>query len=106
MKFITKKLAYLNEYFNSIDDYQKSVNNLKKEDFFSKLKNDYLSDKETERTVDLIKRFNIKNREELTQRYSKSDVLLLACGFEKSIKVSVGELGINLLYCVSLPEYT
>ena len=106
MKFITKKLAYLNEYFNSIDDYQKSVNNLKKEDFFSKLKNDYPSDKETERTVELIKRFNIKNGEELTQRYSKSDVLLLACVFEKSIKVSVGEFGTNLLYCVSLPDYT
>ena len=32
--------------------------------------------------------------------------LLLACVFEKFIKVSVNEYGINLLYCVSLPGYT
>ena len=40
-KYLTKKLAYPYEYFNSADDYQKSVDNLKKEDCFSKLKNDY-----------------------------------------------------------------
>ena len=36
----------------------------------------------------------------------KSDVLLLACVFEKFIKVSVNEFGINPLYCISLPGYT
>ena len=38
-KYLNKKSAYPYEYFNNIDDYQKPVNNLKKEDFFSKLKN-------------------------------------------------------------------
>ena len=37
-KYLTIKLAYPYEFFNSIDDYQQSVDNLKKEDFFSKLK--------------------------------------------------------------------
>ena len=41
-KYLTKKLAYPYEYFNSIDDYQKPVNNLKKEHFFSKLKKNVL----------------------------------------------------------------
>ena len=50
--------------------------------------------------------FNIKNGEELTQLYIKSDVLALACVFEKIIKVSFNEIGINPLYCVSLPGYT
>ena len=36
---LNKKLAYPYEYFNSIDDYQKPVNSLNKEDFLSKLKN-------------------------------------------------------------------
>ena len=36
----------------------------------------------------------------------KSDVLLLACVFEKFKKVSVNEFNINPLYCVSLPGYT
>ena len=31
---------------------------------------------------------------------------MLACVFEKLIKVSANEFGINLLYCVSLPGYT
>ena len=105
-KYLTKKLAYPYEYFNSIDDYQKPVNNLKKEHFFSKLKNKCPDDEEIQRTMNIIERFNIKNGEELTEIYLKSDVLLLACVFEKFIKVSVNEFGINPLYCVSLPGYT
>ena len=88
-KYLTKKLAYPYEFFNCIEDYQKPVDNLKKEDFFSKLKNKCPDDKEIEITKDIIQKFNIKNGEELTEIYSKSDVLLLACVFEKFVKVSV-----------------
>ena len=38
--------------------------------------------------------------------YCKSDVLFLVCVFEKFMKASVNEFGINPLYCVSLPGYT
>ena len=37
-RYLTKKLAYPYEYFNSIDHYQKPVDNSKKEDSFSELK--------------------------------------------------------------------
>ena len=80
-KYLTKKIAYSYEYFSSIDAYQKPVNNLKKEEFFSKLRNDYLSDKEIERTKEIIKRFNFKNGEELTRILLKRDVFLLTCVF-------------------------
>ena len=105
-KYLTKKLAYPYEYFNSIDDYQKPVDNLAKEYFFSKLKNKCPDDEEIQRKMDNIKKFKIKNGEELTEIYLKSDVLLLACVFEKIIKLSVNEFGINPLFCVSLPGYT
>ena len=105
-KLITKKLRYPYEYFSSVEDYQKPVDNLKKEDFFSNLKNDYPDDREIERKKQIIKLFNSKNGQELTQPYLKSDVLLLTCAFEKFIKVSFNEIGINPLYCVSLPGYT
>ena len=105
-QYLNKKLAYPYEYFNSIDDYKKPVNNLKKEDFFSKLKNDYPDDDEIERTKEIIKLFNIKDGEELTKLYCKSDVILLADVMEKFVKVSFEEYGINPLYCVSLPGYT
>ena len=78
-KYSTKKSAYPHECFNSFEDYQKRVDKLKKEDFFSKLKNDYPSDKEIERTKENIKLFDIKNGEKLAQLYVKSDNLLLAC---------------------------
>ena len=48
----------------------------------------------------------IKDGEELTKLYCKSDVILLADVFEKFIKISFEEYGINPLYCVSLPGYT
>ena len=79
---------------------------MKKNDFFSKIKNDYPSDKKIERTREIIKRFNNKNGEKLTETNLKSDVLLLTCVFEKFIKVSVNEFDINPLYCVSLPGFT
>ena len=100
------KLAYPYECFNSIDDYKKPVNNLKREDFFSKLKIDYLDDDEMERTKEIIKLFNIKDGEELTRLYCKSDLFLLADVFEKFVKVSTEEYRINPLYCVSLLGYT
>ena len=64
---LTKRIAYLYEIINSIDDYKKPVDNLKKEDFFSKLKNKCPDDDEIERTKEIIKLFYIKNGEELTK---------------------------------------
>ena len=49
---LVKKLAYPYDYFNSIDDYQKPDDNLEKENFFTKNKNDVLM---------MIKRTNKRN---------------------------------------------
>ena len=48
----------------------------------------------------------MKNAEELIELYLKSDVVLLTCVFEKLTKISIQEIGLNLLYFVSLPSYT
>ena len=85
-QYVNKKLAYPYQYFNSIDDYKKPVNDLKKEDFFNKLKNGYPDDDQIERTKEIIKLFNIKDGEDLTKLYCKSDVILLADVFEKFVK--------------------
>ena len=68
-KYLTKKLSYPNEFFNCIEEYQKPADNLRKDHFFSKLKNKCPDDEEIERTMDIIKRLNIKNGEELTEKY-------------------------------------
>ena len=66
-RYLNKKLAYPYQYFNSIDDYQKPVDNLKRKDFFSELKNKCPDDEEIERTKEIIKLCDIKNGEELTK---------------------------------------
>ena len=66
-KYLTKKLAYPYKFFNTIEVYQKPVNKLKKEDFFSKLKNKFPDDEEIEQKREIVKRFDIKNGEELTE---------------------------------------
>ena len=71
---LTKKLAYPYLFFNCIEDYQKPVDNLKKENFFSIIKNKCPDDEEIERTKEIIKAFDIKNGEELTQIYLEGDV--------------------------------
>ena len=103
---LAKRLAYPYEYFKSLDDYKKFVDNIKEEDFLSELKNDYPNDKEIERTKEIAKMFNIKNGDELTHLFLKSDVLLLSCVFEWFIRRWVNEFDISLLCCVSLPGYT
>ena len=103
---LNKKLGYPYQYFKSINDNKKPVNDLKKENFFSKMKSDYPDDEEIERTKEINKLFDIKNGEELTRLYCKTDGILLTDVFEKFIKVSFEEYKINHLYCVSLPGYT
>ena len=105
-QYLDKKLTYPYEYFNSIDDYKKPVDNIKRENFFNKIKNDYPDNDEIERTREIIKTFNIKDGEDLTRLYCKTDVILLADVFEKFVKVSTEEYKINPLFCVSLPGYT
>ena len=103
---LIEKLAYPYEYFKRFNDYQKPVDNLKNENFFSKLKNKQPDDEEIERTEEIKKVLNKANEEEIIRINLKSEVLLLACVFENIIKVSIFDFGINPLYCVSLPGYT
>ena len=85
-QYMNKKLAYPYQYFSSIDDFKKPVDNLNKEDFFSKLKNKCPDDEEIERTKEFINLFFIKDEEEIAKLCCKSDVFLSADLFEKFVK--------------------
>ena len=79
---------------------------MKKEDFFSELKNECPGGDERERNKEIIKLFIVKDGKELTKLYCKSDFNLLADVIEKFIRVSFEEYGFNSLYYLSLPGYT
>ena len=101
-KNLIEKLAYQNEYLNGFDDYQKTVNFFKKEEFFKKLKTVYTNDLKMEKTKEIIKIFIIKGGEKLTKSHLKIKVTLLTCVFEKFLEVSINEFDVNLLYSVTL----
>ena len=105
-QYLNKKVAYPYEYFNSTDDYKKPVDNLRKEDIFSKLKNKCPDDEEIQRTKKIIEEIDNRNGEKLTKLYLKSDVISLADVCEKFIKRSIDEYGVNSIFCNSLPGYT
>ena len=74
-----------------------------KKDIFSKLKNKRPDGEETERTKEIMKFCNTKDGEKLTKLYCKTDVTLLADVFEKFVRVTIKEYGINPRFCVKLP---
>ena len=54
LKFLTKKLAYSQDYFNSIGDYRKPDDIFRTEDFFSKLKIENPGDEAIKNTTKFI----------------------------------------------------
>ena len=108
-KLLKNKLAYPYEFYKTLEDYGKPIEeliNYGKEAYFSEAKNKIPDKEEIDRTNEIIKLFNIKNGRELTELYNKADVILLADIFEKFIKVSKTEFGINPLYHITLPGKT
>ena len=66
-------MAYPYEYFTH-NNFQEPLN-LSPEDFWSTLKQTTPSLQEINRTQEIIKKFNVKNGQELTELYLKMDVL-------------------------------
>ena len=108
-KLLKNKLAYPYEFYKTLEDYEKPIDELLKADkeaYFSKTKNKIPNQNEIDRTNEIIRLFDIRNGRELTELYCKADVILLADIFEKFIEVSKTEFGINPLYHISLPGTT
>ena len=106
---LKNKLAYPYEFYKTLEDYEKPIDELSKsgrEAYFCKTKNKIPDQEELDRTNEIRKIFNIRNGRELTELYNKADVILLTDIFEKFIKVSISEFGINPLYHTSLPGTT
>ena len=86
-------MANLYEYFNPNNIWEPL--DLTKEDFWSTLKQTTPSLEETNRTQEIIKKYILKNGQELTMIYLKMDVLQLTEVFENFVEKSTLEYGIN-----------
>ena len=102
-KHLNKKLPYLMNTLKVSMIIKSLVRACKKKSSSVNWKTNVPVIKKWKEQEETIEKFNIKNGEELTQLFLKSDVFLLAYVFEKFLKVSVNEFGIIPLYCVSLP---
>ena len=108
-KLLKNKLADPYEFYKTLEDYERPIQELLesgKEAYFSRTKNRIPDQEEIDKTNKIIRLFDIKNGRELTELYNKADVILLADIFEKIIRVSILEFGINPLYHISLPGTT
>ena len=89
-ELLIHKLAYPYEYFNPTN-FEKPLD-LKKEHFYSTLKQEYPPQQEIDRTFEIIKKYDIKTGKDLTLMYNLLDVLLLADIFENFICNCIGIL--------------
>ena len=81
LSLMTKKGVYPYDYMNSFEKFED--NRLpKKEDFFSIMNNEHITDEEYQHAQNVWKTFNLKTMGEYHDLYLKSDILLLADVFE------------------------
>ena len=104
LELFSQKFSYPYEYFSSIDDNYKPINQPKTEHCNNVL---HSSDSERgQRTFEIIIKKYINDGKELTLLYLKSDVCLLLDFLENFIKLLIAEYEINLIHFVSVPEIT
>ena len=81
LSLMTKKGVYPYDYMNSFEKFEDS-RLPKKEDFFSIMNNEHITDEEYKHAQNVWKTFNLKTMGEYHDLYLKSDILLLADVFE------------------------
>ena len=80
LDLMSKKGVYPYDYMDSFDKFNKSVPT--KEEFYSILNNEHISDKEYQHAQDVWDTFSLKNMGDYHDLYLKSDILLLADVFQ------------------------
>ena len=81
VSLLTRKGFYPYDYVSSIDKFQETKLP-SKEDFYSKLNDENISDEDYQHAINVWETFNCKTMQDYHDLYLKSDVLLLADVFE------------------------
>ena len=95
---------YPYDYMNNF--YRFNEENLpSKEDFYSKLSGEHISDDDYERAKIIWKHFSLKNMGEYHDLYLTTDVLLLTDIFENFRKLCMNYYGLDPAYYYTLPNF-
>ena len=101
--FIFQKGVYPYEYMTSAEKF-KETQLPPKEAFFSKLKDEHISDEDYERAVATFKSLGCNTMEDYHNAYLKLDVLLLADVFQAFRKLSLEIYGLDPAHFYTLPS--
>ena len=94
LKLVKQKGVYPYEYVNSFKKF-KDTGLPSKDKFFSSLKNEDISEKDSEKAKDVWNTFKIKTLGMYHDHYLKTDVLLLCDVFEKFINACLNHYGLD-----------
>ena len=102
LSLMTKKGVYPYDYMNSFEKFEDS-RLPKKEDFFSIMNNEHITDEEYKHAQNVWKTFNLKTMGEYHDLYLKSDILLLADVFENFRKACQQYYGLDPAHYFTSP---
>ena len=105
LNLLTDKGVYPYDYMNSWDKFDETKLP-KKEDFYSHLYEENITDKDYARANIVWKHFNIKNLGEYHDLYLMTDVYLLTDVFENFRDMCLNYYGLDPAYCLTLPNYS
>ena len=105
LNLLTDKGVYPYDYMNSWEKFDETKLP-KKEDFYSKLYEENIADKDYTRANIVWKHFNIKNLGGYHDLYLMTDVYLLTDVFENFRDMCLNYYGLDPAYCITLPNYS
>ena len=105
MNLLTDKGVYPYDYMNSWEEFGETKLP-EKEDFYSKLYEENITDKDYARANIVWKHFDIKNLGEYHDLYLMTDVYLLTDVFENFRDMCLNYYGLDPAYYLTLPNYS
>ena len=102
---ITQKGVYPYEYMDSFDRFEETQLP-PKENFYSSLTDESISDSDYQHAQEVWTTFNCKNLKDYHDVYLGSDVLLLADVFENFRKAAMATYGLDPAWYYTLPGYS